>query len=216
MTRFNPSSSSGGGGDRDAGDGPTTVPPNDYLLAMVGFSIRTGKKSPHRNYLNCRYRIIHGDMDGAEFYSSLGIDTSNHNIASRLGVYCRCIGQDEEFDLDDKGDLMRVFLGKPFKAKISRREKGQYVNNDVERYIPSVSDEERGIMRLFEQNFRDTEASGSWGQTGGGTRDADPQGGDPFAGDSQRGDPAFEGSKGDPFSGDGRPGSSGADDDIPF
>jgi len=182
MTRFNPGDNDGGG----EGDRPREVPPNDYLLSMVGFSLRTGRKPPHIPYLNARYRVIHGEHSGSEFYSSLGIDVANSNIAKRLGVYCRCIGQEDEFDLDDKGDLMRVFLGKPFKAKVSRKEKGQYINNDIERYILSVSDEERSIMRLFEQNFRDTEASGSWGQTGGGTQD--PQG-DPFAGGSGGSDP---------------------------
>lgn len=212
MTRFDPKNSGGGsGGGGDRGDGLRDVPPNDYLLAMVGFSVKTGKKPPHRDYMNARFRVIHGEYDGAEFYCSVGIDVSNQNIANRLGVYCRCVGHDEEFDPADKGDLSRVFIGKPFKAKVSRRENGQYINNDVNRYILEVSDDERGIMNLFAANFRDTEAPNSWGQTGGGTQD--PQG-DPFAGDGERG-----GSGGDPFGGGG--GDSGgarnpADDDIPF
>lgn len=210
MTRFNPSGN-GGGGEGDRGDGPTVVPPNDYLLAMVGFSIRTGRQSG-KPYLRCRYRVIDGEHSGSEFYSSLGIDVGNRNCANRLGVYCRCIGQEEEFDLEDKGDLMRVFLGKPFKAKVSRSEDGQYTNNDVKRYILSVSDAERGIMDLFAANFRDTESSGSWGQTGGGTQD--PQA-DPF--DSSAGGNPFPSGAGgsDPFDRDPPPGNP-ADDDIPF
>ena len=215
MTRFNPNDNAGGdsGGSSDGRTPTSIVPPNDYLLAMVGLYRKTGQRPPHRPYLNCRYRVIHGEQEGAEFYSSLGIDTSNHNIANRLGVYCRCIGQGDEFDLDNKGDLMRVFLGKPFKAKVSRREKGQYVNNDVERYIPSVSDEERSVMRLFEQNFRDTERSDSWGQTGGGTRG--PQA-DPFGGGGQR--EAAPSNDDDPFGGNygGGGQQTPADDEIPF
>lgn len=224
MTRFNPSDSTGGGGGRgegDRGDGPRDVPPNDYLLAMVGFSVRTGRKSG-KPYLNARYRVIHGEQEGAEFYSSLGIDTTNHNIANRLGVFCRCIGQEDEFDLEDKGDLMRVFIGKPFKAKVSRKEQNQYINNDVERYIPTVSDAERSIMRLFERNFRDTESSSGWGQSGGGTRGDDPQG-DPFAGGDQRGasntgDPSGGSGGSDPFDRNPPPHDDNGrtNDDIPF
>ncbi len=210
MTRFNPSDSAPGS-DGDGRAPARVVPPNDYLLAMVGLYRKTAANG--RDYLNCRYRVIHGEHEGAEFYSSLGIDVSNHNIAGRLGVYCRCIGQEEEFDLDNKGDLMRVFLGKPFKAKVKRREREYqgktYTDNDVERYIPEVTDAERSVMNLFAANFRDTEATGSWGQTGGGTRDADPQG-DPFAGGDQRG---AGGS--DPFDRN-PPAGNPADDDIPF
>ena len=206
MTRFDPKNSSGSGSGSGGGDGGLReVPPNDYLLAMVGFAVRTGRKPPHRNYMNARFRVIHGECSGAEFYCSVGIDVGNQNIANRLGVYCRCIGHDEEFDPSDKADLMRVFLGKPFKAKVSRRENGKYVNNDLERYIPDVSDAERSVMDLFAANFRDTERSDSWGQTGGGTQD--PQG-DPFAGDGHS-------SGGDPFDAATPPGNP-ADDDIPF
>ncbi len=83
MTRFNPNDNAGGdsGGSSDGRTPTSIVPPNDYLLAMVGLYRKTGQKPPHRPYLNCRYRVIHGEQEGAEFYSSLGIDTSNHNIA---------------------------------------------------------------------------------------------------------------------------------------
>lgn len=197
MTRFNPSDNAGGSGS-DGRTPATDVPPNDYLLAMVGLFRKTSKAG--NEYLNCRFRVIHGEHEGSEFYGAIGIDLANQNVANRLGVYCRCIGQTEEFDVDDKGDLMRVFIGKPFKAKVKRRsreyEGKTYVDNDVERYILDVSDEERSAMRLFEQNFRDTESSSGWGQTGGGTQD--PQA-DPFAGGEQRGTS-----------------SPAPDDDIPF
>ncbi len=203
---FDPKSSGDGDGGGDRGPLET----GDYILAMTWFERRFGKQSGNA-YLQCCYKVVMGPAKGRTFFSSLGIDTDNSNIAGRLGVYCKCIGRDEPFDLEDDGEIKKVFVGKPFKGKVSKRTRGQYTDNDISRYITTVTDEESAAMRMFAKDWEDgTSSPGGWGQSGGGMHPDDPGPGgnaDPFAGGASGG-----GGGSDPFDRDPPP----HDDDIPF
>lgn len=160
MPRFDPSTQNtdGANDDRDGG-----LPPGEYLLAITWFERREGQRTG-KDYLRCKYKVIHGQRKNSVFFTALGIDIDNPNIAGRLGVFCGCIGVTEEFELANDVDCKRAFVGKPFKAKISRKTKNGYINNDISQYITQVEDAEADAMRLWARDFSDgATEEGGWG-----------------------------------------------------
>lgn len=161
---FDPKAHGGGGSDAD-------LPSGEYLLALRWFERRTSKKD--KPYLRAKYEIVHGPKAGKDFFSNLSIDTGNEGAAGRLSVYCTAVGVEEAFSLADDDALKRLFVGKPFKARIARTENGQYTNYDIERYVLKVSDAERRLMDAWVLDQQEAEAmgerrgSGSGGKSGG-------------------------------------------------
>lgn len=136
MSTFDPTKHGGGGGGG--------IPAGEYILAIVWFERRTAKSGG--SYLRAKYQVCVGAKAGQTFFSNLSIDTSKEGSAGRLAVFCACVGQQEAFSLTDDKVLRRVFVGKPFKARVSVKVEGQYTNNDIERYVPKVTDAERRMM----------------------------------------------------------------------
>jgi hypothetical protein len=158
---FDPKAHGGGSGDAD-------LPSGEYFLVLRWFERRTSKKNTP--YLRCKYAIIHGPKAGTEFFANLSIDASNEGAAGRLSVFCAAVGVSEAFSLDDDEALRRLFINKPFKARLSRKADGQYINHDIERYLLKVSDAERKLMDGWVLDEQEAEAMGErrGGSRGGG------------------------------------------------
>lgn len=165
---FDPSKHKGSQQAQGSGD----LPAGDYLLAMKWFERRTAKTGGA--YLRCKYAVVYGPRAGAEFWSNLSIDVSKEGAAGRLSVYCSAVGVDKPFSLSDDSALRRVFVGRPFKAKVKVRVDGGYTNHDIERYVLSVSDSERQIMNNWVLDQQEAEAMGERR----GARSAQPGNGD--------------------------------------
>jgi len=113
-----------------------------YLVAMTKFERKQAQKSG-QDYLRATFKVIHGRSKGQVFFSSVGLDVSNPGTATRLGLYCRAVGVTEAFDLSSDRAIGRALLGKPFKAQIKVTTNGQYVNNDVQKYVFELTTDEQ-------------------------------------------------------------------------
>lgn len=135
-----------------------TIPAGEYLLAIAYLERKQGRNGP---YLRARYEIIDGQRAGQTFFSNIGINVAeSRGSAGRLAVFCRCIGQQSPFDLDDDRSVNRAFVGRPFKARVSLKQNGQWTNNDIERYLPELTDEERRIADGWVLDRQESQAMG--------------------------------------------------------
>lgn len=161
------------------------IPAGDYLLAISSFTRKTSKKG--KAYLNARIVVIHGAAKKRSFFDNISLDTDNSGAMFRLGMLAEQAGVEQAFDLDSDEEIRANLVGRPFKARVSRKVEGEYTNNGIERYLggDKITDGERAIM---EQWLIDAAAEDEW--NGGGS------GGD------------------DPYANDGAP--PPGDDDIPF
>jgi hypothetical protein len=196
MAKFNPQKP-------PQGD-PQGVPAGDYLLAMRSLMRKQSTKPPFADFIKCRIEVIYGPGKGRSFWTTLGIDTSNGGMMTRLAMYCEQVGLTESFDLDSDDELKAAFIGKPFKAKVSRKVQGQYTNNDVERYLnKEVTQADREIMDTWlaeEEERRAQRGDGDPGERGAQWDNA------PIDDNGMPDGPGYGGYNG--------PG--GIDDDIPF
>ena len=153
--KMNPSASAPKG-DNNA----TDVPAGRYGLALVWFQRRT-PKAGGKQYLSVRYEITDGPLKGQSFFSMMGLDLEQRGTFVRWSLMCEVCQVDEEFELGDEdegteteGDanIARLFKNRPFRAEVSRKTKGGYVNNGVERIIPRDrwTDEENRLMQIWE------------------------------------------------------------------
>jgi len=158
MANFDPNKSYGG----------EVLPSGEYLLAMTMCERKESRQNPGRYYMRARFKVIAGASKGASFFSSVGIDTSSQGTAARLSLYCKAVGQLEAFDVDSDAAFEAAFLGKPFKAKIKTTQNGQYTNNDIERYVLTMTNAENEICEEFWVEWLDTHdaASGDDGDPG--------------------------------------------------
>jgi len=113
-----------------------------YVVAMTKYERKTSQKGTQ--YLRATFKVVHGRAKGKTFFSSVGLDTSKEGTATRLGLYCRAVGVTKAFDLDNDGALEAAFLGKPFKAQVNQTQNGQYVNNDIQKYVFELTSDEAG------------------------------------------------------------------------
>lgn len=173
------------------------LPAGRYLMVLEHIERKRGKESG-RPYIRGRYRIIHGPLKGRTFFSSIGIDLSQDGTAGRLSAFCAAIGLRERFNIEDDNSLRRAWLNRPFKAEISQKKNGNYVNNDIRKYAideKDASKAEREFMASWRAEFLQKQE-----MEAGGFGDDDDDFGD-----------------GDDFGGNFSGGSRGDDDDdIPF
>jgi hypothetical protein len=158
----------------DSSDG---VAPGDYILAMTNFIRKTAAKTGNA-YLRARFVVCAGVAKGKSFYAAVSLNYTSPGIAARLSMYCEQVGMLEAFDPDDDRELRAVFVGRPFFARVSRKVDGQYVNNDIERFLNKEAQHEKvqAAMALWlkeEEARRNIEDQG-----GGDQRDYDFGGGD--------------------------------------
>lgn len=154
---FDPKKHGGGSGGGDA----EVLAAGEYLVAMVWLKRAQGRNG---DYLRAKYQVCAGPHAGKTFFANVGLNVENEGTAGRLSVYCTCIGQTEAFDLKSDRSLQKVFLGKPFKARVKVEKNGQYTNNDIERYVPKVSAVEQEQMRgwvLDQAEQRSADGKGS-------------------------------------------------------
>jgi hypothetical protein len=165
-------------------DNQQPLPAGPYLVALVGFERKRSDRTGG-DYLRGRFKVLHGRAKGRTFYSTIGLDVRRDGAAARLGLYCKAVGVTKPFDLDDDAAVTRALVGKPFKAQISQTQNGQYVNNDVQRYLlDGMTSEEQEAAEAWWQDWserslaRHDNGSGDWNpndyaeatQSGGGTR----------------------------------------------
>ncbi len=137
MARIGPGS---GGGGSDA----NLVPPGDYVLALVAFKRKQGRNSGN-DYLSCKFEVCGGRLKGQKFWDMLSCDLSKQGTVTRWELLIEGCGVSEYFELGDsnngtggEGDenVRRLFIGKPFVARVSKERSGDYTNNRLERIIP--------------------------------------------------------------------------------
>lgn len=143
MTTFDPNKHTGG--DFKA------LAAGTYLVAMTKFERKESKAGT--SYLRATYKVVGGRAKGATFFSSVGLDVSKPGTANRLGLYCKAVGVGKAFDLDDDRQIAAAFLGKPFKAKINQTTNGNYVNNDIERYVLELTSDEADAAETWRADW---------------------------------------------------------------
>ena len=150
---FDPTKYEGSNSSRQSG-----IAAGEYLLSIESIERKQGKNGP---YLRARFEVVYGPRAGAHFWSNIGINVaSSAGTAARLAILCKCVGQTAPFDLNDDRSIARAIVGKPFKARIKRVENGGYVNNDIERYMPELTDEERRAADGWVLDRQEAEAMG--------------------------------------------------------
>jgi len=115
------------------------LPAGKYLLVLETFERKIGKDS-HKPYLRAKYKAITGPMKGRSFFCSLGIDLTNDGTAGRLSAFCAAANIKDRVDLASDESLKRAWCNRPFKAEVSMRNSGQYVNNDIRKYALDAKD----------------------------------------------------------------------------
>jgi len=156
------------------------LPPGSYLLAMVKFERRAGKRPPYVPYMNCSFRVIDGPAKGRQFFSSVCIDESNNGAMARLSAYCKACGVTQAFELSDDAAFGDAFMHKPFKASVKRSTSGDYVNNDIEKYETKLTQREIDIGDAYWNKIQDEADEGR--NAGSTSDDFAGGGGDDFGG----------------------------------
>lgn len=121
------------------------LPPGEYLIALRWFE-RKRAQSGQSDYLRCRYEVIAGPAKGASFFANLSLNVEKAGAANRLFYFCKSAGVKGKIPLSDDAQLASFIMNRPFKAVISRKQNGRYVNNDIKRYEQDVDEAERKVM----------------------------------------------------------------------
>lgn len=114
-------------------EGNQGVPPGDYLLAIRDFERKISKKD--KPYLQCKIMIIAGAAMKKKFRDIISLDIENEGTAFRLALLLEACGHTGQIDLENDQALHRAILDRPFKARVNRKQEGQYTNNGIERYL---------------------------------------------------------------------------------
>lgn len=178
------------------------LPAGRYLLVIETIEQREGKTSK-RPYLNARYRVISGPLKGRTFFATIGVDIHHPQYggttAGRLSAMCVALRSTEPVELGNVNTLVRAWCNRPFKAEVSQKQMGQYVNNDIRKYAideKDVAASERQVMDEWRAEYL-----AKAGFDGDGDDDDD------FGDDQDDGGFGGGGSSNPPFDGD---------DEIPF
>lgn len=144
--KFNPKTAAAEAAKRREEQGPLGVVAGTYLLALRWFQRQAAKSGA--DYIRGRFEVIYGPGKGRSFFTNVSLDQDKPGAVTRLAVWCECVGQNEEFDLDSDREIKRVFLHQPFKARVSAK-KGRNpgeVFNDIERYETDLTQDERAAV----------------------------------------------------------------------
>jgi hypothetical protein len=125
----------GGGGDSK------TVPAGDYVLAATWLERKVSKAGAP--YLRVKFQVVGGPLAGRSFFAACSLNQGSPGAMKRLATWCAFLGQQDSFDLGKDSDLRRVFLDRPFAARVALRTEGGFTNNDIERYTAMSSDQRR-------------------------------------------------------------------------
>lgn len=128
-------------GSDDGGGDSKTVPAGDYLLAATWLEKKTSKAGAP--YLRVKFTVIGGPLAGRTFFAGVSLNQGSPGAMRRLATWCSFLGQNEPFDLAKEADLRRVFIDRPFAARVALRTEGGFTNNDIERYTAMNSDQRR-------------------------------------------------------------------------
>lgn len=184
MATFDPNKHKGGGYE--------ALPAGTYLIAMISYERKQSKQG--KPYLRAKFAVAAGRAKGKTFYSSVSIDMGNDGAMSRLSLYCQAVGVTEAFDLDSDRAIERALLGKPFGAQVTQEQSGQYVNNDIKRFVLELPPAMVQAGEAWWQDWinkhsdpagdgddwsADDFAGGGGSTSGGGFSDDDGFGGDP-------------------------------------
>ena len=155
MPKLKPGSS--GGGDT------TVIPGGEYLLALVSFS-RKQSKSSDSEYLRCKFEVCAGAHKGARFWSTMFLSLDKPGTVMRWNILMESCGVQEEFEVGSiregnqaEGDanIRSLFVGKPFKAQVTRERSGEYENNDLEKLIfpRNWTEHDRSLMGEWQTEY---------------------------------------------------------------
>lgn len=150
------------------------LPSFEGLIALV-WAKREQAKGKSSFYLRGKYEVCTGPYAGKTFFANQSLDLSVS--AGRLGVWCAAVGQQDAFDINDEKALRAVFLRKPFKAQVERKENGAYINHDIKRFTMAdkLTDAERKAAAGW---ILDQDEKRALGGGGHGGDDGDPGPGD--------------------------------------
>lgn len=112
------------------------VPAGEYLLALVWLAIREGERGP---YLRYRLEVLRGPHAGDGFFGSLGCDVRKQGTRLRWAAWARACGVPGAFAPNDEGRVRALFLGKPFRAVVTKEWRTgrdeRYAVNEIQRYL---------------------------------------------------------------------------------
>ncbi len=149
---------------------PELLPVAVYLLALVWFERRTSTRTG-KPYLWCRFRVVHGEHAGREFYCGVAVDIAQHACAQRWSVWAEALSLDHAIELDDDAEIARSFLGRVFKSQVvhDKLDSGR-TGNDLGHlsYARHYTAEDREIAKTWEAMFVRTaqgyvQGAGGWG-----------------------------------------------------
>lgn len=216
MPRLGPS---GGGGDEKP-----EIPAGEYIIALRSFRRKVGKNSG-QDYLNCRWVICAGPLEGKVFYSSMSLDLSKEGAVNRLRIWMEACGVKDEFEIGStaeqtaqEGDqnIRELFVGQPFVVTVKVERNGQYTNHDIEKihYVRLWTDHQKAAMDIWleaQQNAGQPERPEN---DSGGGRGRGPE--DDWTGGGGGAAAPPEEDYGPVGGGTTTGGFAGSDDDIPF
>ena len=148
-----------GPGRRGGSSGERTVPASDYVIALTWFKRQVGKDSG-QDYLRCKFEVCGGRLKKRSFFANMSCNISKEGTAMRWQVLMEVCGVTEEWEIGStregnarEGDenIRRLFMNKPFKARVKAERSGQYTNNDLDMILfpKSWTQEDRDIAQTW-------------------------------------------------------------------
>jgi hypothetical protein len=119
-----------------------SIPGGDYLIALRSFERKSSKKGT--DYLKCKWVVCGGKLLWKSFFSGMSCNLAVDGTCLRWQLLCEACEVTDPFELgsfaegtNEEGDrdITRLFVGRPFAARIRRTINGQYTNNDIERFL---------------------------------------------------------------------------------
>jgi len=144
-----------------------TLPAGEYLLAMTWFVER---QSPRTKgfYWRMRYEVILPEYDPARsFFATMPQQLNSAGARIRWHQWARAADIDQRFRPEREAHVRRLFLGKPFRAAVTREQKGfpgrQYLANDIGRYLIDIDEATRKVAEAWANKFLERGLEGPGG-----------------------------------------------------
>jgi hypothetical protein len=123
----------------------TGIPPGEYLVVIRDWERKTSQKGAP--YLKPKVQVIAGPAKNKTFRDLLMLNVYESAPAGyRVASLLEAVGHRDEIDLDDDAAMRDAILNRPFKARIKRSFRDEWVDNSIERYVVETTDEERALM----------------------------------------------------------------------
>lgn len=119
-----------------------------------------------------RFEALDGPFTGASCFIMQGRDTSKQGTQNRLFYYSQSADLNVSFDMDGtiitEASIREHIIGRAIKAKVSKKQNGEYTNHDFAKFIPRSewSSKELEIARKWEVAFAERGNNGGESSSG--------------------------------------------------